>query len=328
MAECSTPAQPPATPPEHDTLCWGREAHVTLGHTVAIVNSAAKHGVTARVLPAVKRLLDGVADVEFVETDSPRHALEIARDAAGFDTVIAVGGDGTVHEVLNGIMARPETDRPALTIIPTGSGNDYARTLGISFDLPEAVRQIASGERKRVDVGLCNGIWFNNSVAVGLDARVTAKAVEMKVTTGWSGLPLYLRSLFFVLFNQYHSHELRVTFDGGEPADLDLLIVAMTHGPTYGGGFFITPDSVPDDGVLDVCVIRSIPLAEALWRLPFVILGKHTRMRPVTMSRHTSVLIESAEPVAGQIDGEVLLDTRYEVTTYPGGLEVVVPRKS
>lgn len=300
---------------------------MTLGRSLAIVNPVAKHGVTAHLLPAVRRLLDGVADVEYAETTSPRHALEIARETAGFDTIIAVGGDGTVHEVTNGIMSRPEEDRPAFTIIPTGSGNDYARTLGISFDLPTAVRQIADGERRRVDIGTCNGVWFNNSVAVGLDARVTAKAVEMKVRTGWSGLPLYLRTLFWVLFNQFYAHPLTLTFDDGEPAARDVLIVAMTHGPTYGGGFFITPDSVPDDGLLDVCVIDPMSLLETLARLPFVIVGKHTRMRPVHMSRHSTVVIESERPVEGQLDGEVMLESRYEIRTHPGVLEVVTPRR-
>ncbi len=299
---------------------------MALGKCLAIVNPAAKHGVTGQVMPAIRRLLDGVsgAEISYIESEAPRHALDLAREANGFETVLAVGGDGTVHEVTNGIMERPAGDRPAMAIIPTGSGNDYARTLGISFDLPTAVRQVATGERRMVDIGRCNGMWFDNSVAIGLDARVTAKAVEMKVRTGWSGLPLYLRSLFYVLFNQYHSHRLRVAYDGGQPEEVDLLALALTHGPTYGGGFLITPESVPTDGLLDVCAIAAMPLGEALWRLPFVIAGKHTRMRPVTMSRHASVVVESDEPVAGQIDGEVLLDTRYEVETFPSAFEVVM----
>lgn len=301
---------------------------MTLGRSLAIVNPAAKHDTTRELLPAVRRLLDNVADVEFRETEAADDGMRIARDASGFDSIIGIGGDGTVHEITNGIMSRPEGDRPALAVLPTGSGNDYARTLGISFDLPTAVRQLVSGERKRVDVGSCNGMWFNNSVAIGLDARVTAKAVEMKVRTGWSGLPLYLRSLMFVLFNQFWPHDLTVTFDHGEPVAMRVLIVAMTHGPTYGGGFFITPDSVPTDGLLDLCVIDPMPLPETLLRLPAVIIGKHTNMRPVHMSRHASVLVESEVPIEGQIDGEVMLDTRYEVTTVPGGLEVVVPRSS
>lgn len=300
---------------------------MALGRALAIVNPSAKHGVTAQLLPAIRRLLGGVAHVEFVETHSPGHALEAAREVSGVDTIIAIGGDGTVHEVTNGLMQRPAGQRPSLSVIPTGSGNDYARTLGISFDLPTAVRQIATGERRWIDIGVCNGIWFNNSVAVGLDARVTAKAVEMKALTGWSGLPLYLRALLWVLFNQFRSHELRISFDGGDPVPLDVLIVAMTNGPTYGGGFFITPDSVPDDGLLDVCVIDPMPLAETLVRLPFVIVGRHTRMRPVHMSRHTRMVIESDEPVEGQIDGEVMLERRYDIVIHAGGLSVVVPRR-
>ncbi len=299
---------------------------MALGRALAVVNPAAKHGLAAQMLPVLQRLLGGVASVRFAETSSPQHAMRIAEEAEGFDTVIAVGGDGTVHEVTNGIMRRDPANRPALSVIPTGSGNDYARTLGISFDLPTAVRQIATGERRNVDIGLCNGTWFNNSVAVGLDARVTAKAVEMKVRTGWSGLPLYLRALMWVLFNQFYSHPLRISFDGAEPVDLDALLIAMTNGPTYGGGFFITPDSVPTDGLLDVCMIDPMPLPETLARLPFVIVGRHTGMKPVHMSRHASVVIECAEPIEGQIDGEVTLERRYEVETRAGELAVILPR--
>lgn len=296
-----------------------------LGRTLLIANPAAKHGVTERLLPAVERLMDGVADCELALSSAPAHALALARDAQGFDTVVAVGGDGTVHEIVNGIMERPEGDRPAFSILPTGSGNDYARALGIPFDLATAVREIGSAERRRVDLGLCNGVWFANSLAIGLDARVTAKAVEMKVTTGWSGLPLYLRSLFYVLLRQFHDHPVRLSFDGEQPADVRLLALAMTNGPTYGGGFRITPDAIADDGVLDVCLIGPMSLPSALVRLPLVILGKHRNLKPVTMSLHTAVELWSDAPVEGQIDGEVMLETHYDVRIVPGAFEVVAP---
>lgn len=301
---------------------------MVLGRTLVIINPAARHGETAPLIPVIEEYLESTVDHQTVLTERPGHAAELARDAQGFDVIIAVGGDGTAHEVLNGIMSRPQGDRPAMSLFPTGSGNDWRRTLGISTDLATAVRQVLSGQRKRVDVGVCNGIHFANSLAIGLDARVTAKAVELKVTTGWSGLPLYFRALMFVLFRQFYSHPVRLRLDDGPVSERDLLIVALTNGPTYGGGFFITPKAIDDDGLLDMCVIDKISLPSALWRLPFVIAGRHEWMSMVHMERHTRVELWSDVPVAGQVDGEVLLADHYEVSIVPSGIEVIVPRSA
>jgi YegS/Rv2252/BmrU family lipid kinase len=253
--------------------------------------------------------------------------MQLAARAGDYSTVVAVGGDGTVHEVMNGLMALPVESRPALGLIPTGSGNDTRRTLAIPTDVAEAVAVLSTGEKHRFDLGLCNGTYFNNSFAAGLDAKVTAKAVEYKVTTRRSGLWLYLTALLHVLFKDLGSFQARISFDGAPATEHDTLIVAVTQGPTYGGGFFITPDAVPDDGLFDVCMIDPLSLPEALVRLPFVIAGKHTGMRPVHMSRHTSIVIECEQPVSAQIDGEVLYESRYEITMVPAALECIVPRR-
>jgi len=299
---------------------------MALGTTLLIVNPAARHGETARLVPAVQRLMDGVAEYEVRVSAGPRHARDLAAQATGFDTVVAVGGDGTVHEVVNGLMAHDADVRPSFAVVPTGSGNDYARTLGMSDDLSTALRQIATGAEKRVDLGRCNGIWFAESVSVGLDARVTAKAVELKVSTKLSGLALYLRALLFVLANEYYSHPVAVQFDDDEPFEADVLIVAATNGPTYGGGFRITPDSVFDDGLLDVCMIASMPRPMAFARLPFVVIGRHTKMRPVTMRRAQRVTVVAERPFEGQIDGEVMLDSAYDIQVFPAALCVIVPQ--
>lgn len=295
------------------------------GQMLLIVNPAAKHGTTETLVPILERLLATVPH-DTVLTSSMGEAVEIAEKAQGYDIIVAVGGDGTVHEVLNGIMRRPEHDRPALGLVPTGSGNDTRRTLGVPSDIADAVLALGTGVRRRFDVGVCNGVYFNNSFAAGLDARVTAKAVEYKITTKRSGLWLYLTALMHVLFNELYSHRVRVTWDDQQPVEDDLLIVAATIGPTYGGGFFITPDAVPDDGLLEVCTIDPLSLPEALVRLPFVIFGKHTKMKPVHMARHRSIVIECDDPMPAQIDGEVMLDRRFEVTVLPQALEYIVPR--
>lgn len=295
------------------------------GRTLVIVNPTARHGVTQSLVPLVCSLLEGNLDYDLVFTERPGHATDLAAGATGFGAVMAVGGDGTVHEVLNGIMRVAAPRRPALTLLPTGSGNDYRRTLGLSTDLATAVRQIMGGVRKRMDVGVVNDVYFANSLAIGLDARVTARAAQIKTATGWSGLPLYLRALMYVLFRQYYSHPVTISIDGGAETDADMLLMAVTNGPTYGGGFKITPDAVPDDGLLDVCTIDRVTLGSALWRLPFVVAGKHTWMSPVTMERHSSIRVESGLPLEGQVDGEVMLSKTYDVRIEPLGVEVIVP---
>jgi len=298
---------------------------MALGRTLVIFNPEAKHGETSKLVPVIEQLLMNVPH-DSVLTEYPGHAQELATAAQGYDVVIAVGGDGTVHEALNGLMRIPADGRPALGVLPTGSGNDTRRTLGVPEDLAEAALAITTGVRRRFDIGRCNDIYFNNSFAAGLDAKVTAKAVEYKATTGRSGLWLYLTALLHVLFNDLDSFDLTIAFDGGEPAHYDTLIIAMTQGPTYGGGFFITPDAVADDALFDVCMIDPLSLPGALIRLPFVIPGKHTKMKVVHMSRHSAAIIEAECPIPAQIDGEVLFESRYEISMLPGAIECLVPR--
>ena len=299
---------------------------MAVGKTLLIVNPAARHGETKALVPVIEQLLMNV-DHDTVLTESMGHAEKLARRARGYDVVVAAGGDGTVHEVLNGLMHHALQRRPALGLLPTGSGNDTRRTLGISLDLAKAAIELSTGERRRFDVGLCNGIYFNNSFAAGLDAKVTAKAVEYKVTKHRDGLWLYFTALMHVLFRELGSFPMTIAFDGGEPALYDTLIIAVTNGPTYGGGFRITPNAVPDDGTFDVCMIDPLSLPAALVRLPFVVAGKHTHMKPVHMSCHRSLTIECDSPVPAQIDGEVLLERRYEIQMLPGAIECIVPRR-
>ncbi len=295
------------------------------GSTLLIINPAARHGETAKLVPAVESLLAALPH-DTVMSERMGHAAEIAATAADYDLVVAMGGDGTVHEVLNGLMTIAEERRPVLGVLPTGSGNDTRRTLSIPSDLTQAARTLVDGEVRPFDVGLCNGIYFNNSFAAGLDAKVTAKAVEYKATTKRSGLWLYLTALLHVLFNDLNSFPLQVAWDGAAPEPIDTLIIAVTNGPTYGGGFYITPDALPDDGLFEVCTIDPLGLPEALVRLPFVIVGRHTHMKPVHMSRHSSIVIDCERPVPAQIDGEVLLEQHYEISMLPGAIHCVVPR--
>jgi YegS/Rv2252/BmrU family lipid kinase len=299
---------------------------MTPSRHLIIVNPQAKHGEATRLTPVIEKLLASVPH-DTVQTHAPGHAADIAAAATGYDVIVAVGGDGTVHEVLNGLMQHPAETRPALAVLPTGSGNDTCRAFGIPFDVSEASMLLATGERRRFDVGCCNGAYFNNSFAAGLDAKVTAKAVEYKVTKRRSGLWLYLTALMHVLFKDLGAFDIGLGFDGASPEPVRTLIIAVTNGATYGGGFKITPGADPSDGAFDVCMIDDLKLHQALWRLPFVILGMHTKMPVVHMSRHTGVVITSGVPLPAQLDGEVLLEKEYEIAMLAGAIECIVPRR-
>lgn len=294
------------------------------GKTLVVVNPAARHGETAKLVSVIEQLLGNV-DHDTVLTTAPGEATALAAQAVAYRMVVAVGGDGTVHEVLNGLMAHPEESRPVLGVLPTGSGNDTRRTLGVPTDLTQAALSLVTGTERAFDVGCCNGVYFNNSFAAGLDAKVTAKAVEFKVTKRRDGLWLYLTALLHVLFHELDSFDLSIRFDDGPAEQHNTLIVAATNGPTYGGGFFITPDAVPDDGLFDVCMIDPLGLPEALARLPFVVTGRHTKMKPVHMSRHRQLVIECDRPLPAQIDGEVLLESRYVIEMLPKAIRCMTP---
>jgi acyl-phosphate glycerol 3-phosphate acyltransferase len=205
------------------------------GRMLLVVNPTARHGETEALLPVIEKLLASLPH-DTVLTEHVGHATDIVAQAEGYDVVVAAGGDGTVHEILNGLMRHPAGSRPILGLLPTGSGNDTRRMLGVSTDLAQAALELSTGRRRSFDVGVCNGVYFNNSFAAGLDAKVTAKAVEYKVTKKRDGLWLYLTALLHVLFNELDPFDVTLSFDGEEPARVTTLILAATNGPTYGGG--------------------------------------------------------------------------------------------
>jgi YegS/Rv2252/BmrU family lipid kinase len=290
-----------------------------------IVNPAARNGDAARLESPLSEWADARGGARVLATRSPAEASAAAAASSGSRVVIAVGGDGTVNAVVNGLMAVPAAARPALGVLPAGSGNDFSRMIGVAADPMGAVDRVLGGRARLLDVGSCNGRWFINAVSIGLDARVAERATEIKESTGRSGLGLYLSAVGPTLLHDLTPHDVCIAWDGEAAEPARVTLIAVTNGTTYGGGFKVAPDAMPDDGLFDTVVVDEMGLLEASWRVPSFVLGWHTRMRPVHMGRHAFATIESTSALPAQIDGEIFRATRFDIQIEPGALAVMSP---
>ena len=294
--------------------------------------AAAKQAELARALAAA-----GLA-ARFLVSTRPGHATDLARDAvrAGYGIVAAAGGDGTVSEVVNGLMAAAVPGQPAgtLALLPFGSGNDFAAHLGVPGALAGAVDVIATGSTRRIDVGhvRCHedgqtiSRYFNNSMGVGLEAAVTLASYTVRRL---QGLPLYLAAALKTL-PRFRAVDLTLTTHDGDGGtwrrQASTLMVTVGNSPRSGGGFYLTPDAHVDDGALDVCVATDVPVVHRFVLLPKALRGRHTDDAAVTMLRATSLHIDAPTGIPVQLDGEVIARaaSRVDVTLLPASLDVIV----
>lgn len=295
-------------------------------HPLVILNPAANRGKMDRLREVVhNRLLREQAD--YRETTKQGEAKELALTAAKEGRpVIIVGGDGSVHEVVNGILASGR--RVPLGIVGAGSGNDFAwNTLRLPRDPTAAIERAFGGRLVEVDAGIVNGCYFANSFSVGLDADIAVAANRMKNIPLMSGLRLYYTStLKQLLFGYNRCPWLSFKLDDGEKAYnaqfRRYVVIAVTHGPTYGAGFRINPSADHTDGLFDICTIDYMPLLRALKLLPIVKKGEHAGLPEITFYRAKSVYIESQYPVNVQMDGETTSAKSCDAKILPGVLWV------
>ena len=305
-------------------------AESPLGRTLLIANPAAHSGKGAAGADFARHFLSSYSsatrgyDVRL--TQGPGDAVGIAADAAGFDTVLALGGDGVIHEVVNGLMKLPESARPQLGIIPLGSGNDYARTLDMpKNDVEGAFARLVRGQVRELEVGRVNGTHFMETLSFGLDAAIAIDTTERRAAdTSQEGEALFITSGLRVISQAHQGFPCSASFDGEEPILLSTLIFAVQVGPTYGGGFKVCPDADPGDGLLDVCYnVRrpSIPHFLALFGLARW--GRHALTGAVRMRRFSHATVDFASEPPCQVDGEQLCGTHFEIDVVPRALRVI-----
>jgi len=293
-----------------------------------ILNPVAGRGYGAKIEPELRRLIGAEGlDFDLVRTERPWHAAELAERAAndGFALVVAAGGDGTTNEVVNGLLAASKEGMAGtLGIVPVGSGSDFANAVGIPPDLPGACQRLAHGQARIVDVGRVSvpgqpSRHFDNTVNVGFGGVVTVEALKVKRLRGLAlYLPVVLKTIFLS-----QNPRVTITYDDQELA-LSAAMICVGNGPREGGGFFSTPYAQPDDGLLDLCIVREMSRTNMLGLVPHFMKGTHVGHRSVTMARARHVTISSPDDLVAHVDGEVLCTDahRIECEILPGALRV------
>lgn len=289
-----------------------------------IVNPIAGRGDAQRKWPKVQEAIERLKmDYEVVFTGAPGEGVFLAKEgvAQGFDALVAVGGDGTVNEVVRGIIESGAKGKAILGIIPCGTGNDLVRTLDIPVDLEEAVQILKNGHVEPLDLGKVNGDYFINVVGVGFDAAV-AYEINMNVRR-LKGTAAYLYAVLKTLFS-YKSPQMIVRIDD-QVLEGRYFLIAIANGKYYGGGMKIAPDARPADGVFDICAVGDVNRLEVIKMLPKIFTGAHLSHPKVKVYRGRKVMVESTERVIVQADGELKgtlpMGFEIEANTFP----VLVP---
>ncbi|GAC1651560.1 MAG: diacylglycerol kinase family lipid kinase [Ktedonobacteraceae bacterium] len=310
------------------------ETPVSVSNPIVILNPTANRGNMNFHRTLIRSRLSGeqgAQATEYIETTRAGEAQERAMLAAKEGRpVIIVGGDGSLHEAVNGILSAGR--RIPLGIIPAGSGNDYAwNTLKLPRDPVQAVERAFNGQLIDSDAGIVNGKYFANSFSVGLDADIAVTASWLKKYPLMSGERLYYTSTIRQLLFGYNkcpwlTFDLDVDTDQAQEnkTQTHYVLMAVTNGPTYGAGFRINPTADHNDGLFDICTIHYTPLLRALRLLPVVQKGEHAGLPEVTFYRAKTVHIESRSRINIQMDGETSSATSFDAKILPGALWVRV----
>jgi len=299
--------------------------------TKVIVNPVAGARSTRRKWPIINRLLKRIGlSFDFDYTEGVGHAIELARAAAsdGYRYLVAVGGDGTVNEVANGILHSTNAATTALGVVSTGTGSDFARSAGLARDYTTACNNLTSSKRLTIDVGVVeyqrdgktHERFFVNAAGVGFDAAVVKETERLPKFFG--GTIPYLAGLLRTLF--IYKNKPVVVKIGDEVERGRVLNVVVANGGYVGGGMHIVPKAELCDSLLDVAIVGDMGKFELLKELPKVYKGTHVNHPKFSMKKATQLTIESPETMLVYADGELLGECPASFRVVPAALSLVV----
>jgi diacylglycerol kinase (ATP) len=287
-----------------------------------VVNPVAGGGRMRRDWPRMEKALSAqLGPLDVKETDGPGEACHLAWRLAvrGADLVIAAGGDGTIGEVVDGLLqAREATgQRCDLAVLPAGSGSDFARGLGLIADVEKLATRIAGGERRAIDAGrvcyitddgLLHSRHFVNIASLGVSGP-TARAVNSARSGDRRAGKLVFLSHSLRELIRYKFQDVRITVDDGEPIEARVALLAVANAPYFGGGMRIAPDAAPDDAVFEVVIVHARSKLSLLRDLRLIYSGGHKALSSCTFLRGTKITVEPQDNLPANcalldIDGE------------------------
>lgn len=296
-----------------------------------ILNPMADMGNAWRVARDLRSITVEHGNVDWSGTVYPGHAIELARQASedGYDMVIAMGGDGTVHEVVNGIMQAPENKRPILGVVPVGSGNDFAHGISASKNSNQALTRALTGEVSSVDLGLMtdeNGRkeYFDNTLGIGFGAIVTIRSHKLPVLRGFL---MYLAAVIQTIILDHNPMKLQIKTDE-QTWEQSVIYLVLCNGPREGGGFLIAPDAKIDDGIIHYAMITDVSRPMMFRIVPEVMKGTHGRFKQVRMGTCRKFTLTADRPLYIHADGEIFSGPGTDLHTVsveilPNALKVV-----
>ncbi|HAP37135.1 MAG TPA: hypothetical protein DCQ28_14845 [Bacteroidetes bacterium] len=304
---------------------------MTANHITFILNPIAGRGKAEHVRASLEHhLQQSDLDYSFRITTTPGEATTIARRASATSSiVVAIGGDGTVNEVASGLVGT----NAALAVLSEGSGNDFARIVNAPKSPSQLLTLLHNSRIVQYDSGNVRLTHsdgsvterkFFNSIGIGFDAAVAKKVSSIR----WMrGIPLYLTALLQTLAG-YKPHVLSVRTNNDEWKKKYFLL-CIGNGRWEGGGFMLTPNALPDDGMFEVCGVTGDNILKVLPVLPSVMTGKHIGKKNIEIFNSTALVVESEQPFPIHGDGEIFgLDVKkVEISITPKSLNVVVKHK-
>jgi diacylglycerol kinase (ATP) len=273
-----------------------------------ILNPMADMGNAWRVARDLRSITEQHGGVDWSGTVYPGHAIELAKQAGeqGYDMVVAMGGDGTVHEVINGIMQIPEDKRPVLGVVPVGSGNDFAHGINVSRKPTEALTCALDGKASPVDLGLMTDEhqrkeYFDNTLGIGFGAVVTIRSHRLPLLRGFL---MYLTSVIQTIILDHNPMTMQIEMDD-QKWEQSVIYLVLCNGPREGGGFLIAPEAKIDDGILHYAMITNVSRPMMLRIVPEVMKGTHGRFKQVRMGTCKKFTLSADRPLYIHADGEI-----------------------
>ena len=288
---------------------------------VFIINPTSGKGKYRDILALIKENFYGTElNFEIRKTEYPGHATEIAKEYDGNFVLYSVGGDGTAHEILNGINPSVE-----MAIVPVGTGNDFWRMIDFSGSLREIVYETIQGEVTEIDFGLVNGHRFLNTVAIGFDAQVNKRVNETPKHILPKNLVYIVTAIKELV--RYKAMDVEIELDGVK-ANYNILLSSFMNGKWYGGGVKTAPHARISDRLLDVCLVEDMSIGKILRVLPKYIKGTHLDLPEVTYQQVSNIKIKSKEKITVASDGELFEYRNVEIKLDPNRLKLRLPKSA